>query len=469
MRSIALARILVPHDFGIAMVLATVFGIVELLTEIGLDRAAVSSAARANADAYRNIIHSVSLARGLINGLVLAALGPMIAWLVHAPEMALWFSSLGLISVLKGLSHFDIKQMRQRYIYWPEGVANLIGQITWTVVTIALAFQFRDASCMAIGILVSQLAYTTTTHILAKVRWRLHWDKVIAREIASTGAPLVPSAMINAVNTMFDRFIIGSVLGPAAVGFYSAASMMALMPRAIIARFTNNVGLSVFVNHAAAGKRQDRAFTIWVIGTVSISLFCSIAIACLMRPALLILFGAAFVPSPLLSILFAADFIPKFLIGLIAVPALAFGQTKIVFNYMLASTIGLALAIVCLFVWKTTEAFVGGMLVGDLIFMAGLVIGAARIYPYPKPLTYYLVFGAIACFAVLAVVILRWPAPNPIDLHDLAIHIVAAAVLSTGFLATVFLTHRAEFSQAKVEVKKRTHDTSDPGDIAGVG
>ncbi len=440
------------------MVIATVFGIVELLTEIGLDRAAVSSAARDDADTYRSIIHSVSLARGLINGLVLAALGPVIAWMVHAPEMALWFSSLGLISVLKGLSHFDIKQMRQRYIYWPEGVANLVGQVTWTVVTIALAFQFRDASCMAVGILASQLAYTTTTHVFAKARWRLHWDKVIVREIMSTGSPLVPSAMINAVNTMFDRFIIGSVLGPTAVGFYSAASMMALMPRAIIARFTNNVGLSVFVNHATAGTRQARAFSIWAIGTVSISLLCSIAIACLMRPALHILFGAAFVPSPLLSLLFAADFIPKFLIGLIAVPALAFGQTKIVFKYMLASTIGLALAIVCLFVWKTTEAFVGGMLVGDLIFMAGLVAGATTIYPYPKRLTYYLVCGAIGCFVAFAAVILRWPAANPIDLYDLAIHVAAAAILSAGFALAVFLTHRAEFSQAKIEIKKAPRD-----------
>ena len=440
------------------MVLATVFGIVELLTEIGLDRAAVSSATREDAHIYRDIIHGVGLLRGAINGLVLAALGPVIAYVVHAPEATLWFSSLGVISLLRGLIHFDIKQMRQRYIYWPEGLAVLISQVTWTIVTIGIAFVFRDAASMAIGIIASQLAYTVTTHIFAKARWRPHWDKVIVREIVATGAPLVPSAMINAVNTMFDRFIIGSVLGPTAVGFYSAASMMALMPRAIIARFTNNVGLSVFVNHATVGKRQERAFSVWVIGVVGISVVCSIAIACLMRPALYILFGAVFVPSPLLSLLFAADFIPKFLMGLVAVPALAFGQTKTIFKYMLASTIGLALAIACLFVWKTTEAFVGGMLVGDLIFMAGLVVGATTIYPYPKPLTYYLVCGAVACFAAFAAVILRWPAINPIDPYSLAIHIAAAAVLSAAFLLTVFLTHRAEFSQAKIEIKKTPRD-----------
>ena len=105
-RSIALARILEPHDFGIAMVLATVFGIVELLTEIGLDRAAVSAAVRSDAGVYRNIIHSVSLARGLINGLVLAALGPVIAWMVHAPEMSLLVFVAGFDQLDEGLEPF---------------------------------------------------------------------------------------------------------------------------------------------------------------------------------------------------------------------------------------------------------------------------------------------------------------------------------------------------------------------------
>ncbi|HKY09601.1 MAG TPA: oligosaccharide flippase family protein, partial [Candidatus Binatia bacterium] len=283
-RSVALARILEPHDFGIAMVIATMFGIVELLTEIGLDRAAVSGAVRSDAHVYRNILHAVSLGRGLINGLVLAALGPFIAWIVHAPEMSLWFSSLGLISLLRGFSHFDIKQMRQRYIYWPEGVAILVFQITWTVVTIALAIQLHDARSMAIGILAAQLAYTVATHVLANAPWRLHWDRAIVREIMATGTPLMPSAVINAFNTMFDRLLIGSVLGPTAVGFYSAASIIALMPRAIAARFLNNVGLSVFVNHVTPGEKQTRAFAMWAVGTITVSLVCSIGIACLMRP-----------------------------------------------------------------------------------------------------------------------------------------------------------------------------------------
>jgi O-antigen/teichoic acid export membrane protein len=453
-RSVALARILEPHDFGIAMVIATVFGIVELLTEIGLDRAAVSGAIRSDAHVYRNVLHAVSLGRGLINGLVLAALGPFIAWMVHAPEMSLWFSSLGLISLLRGFSHFDIKQMRQRYIYWPEGVVILVFQITWTVVTIALAIQLHDARSMAIGLLAAQLAYTVATHVLANARWRLHWDRVIVREIVSIGTPLVPSAMINAFNTMFDRLLIGSVLGPTAVGFYSAASMIALMPRAIAARFLNNVGLSVFVNHATPGTKQTRAFAMWSAGTITVSLVCSIGIACLMRPMLHILFGATYVPSPVLSILFAADFIPKFLICLISVPALAFGQTQTVLRYMIASTIGMLLGIVSLLIWRTTGAFVGGMLVGDLLFLVWLVIGAVRTYPYPAPMIYYLTLGAIGCFGAFAAVVLGWPAANPIDVYALAIHVVTAAVLAAGFVMAVVLTHRAEFSQARIEVKK---------------
>ncbi|HKY87067.1 MAG TPA: hypothetical protein VJL90_09925, partial [Pseudorhodoplanes sp.] len=179
------------------------------------------------------------------------------------------------------------------------------------------------------------------------------------------------------------------------------------------------------------------------------------------RPMLLILFGATYVPSPVLSLLLAADFIPKFLICLIAVPALAFGQTRTVLRYMLASTIGMLLGIVSLLAWRTTEAFVGGMLVGDLLFLVWLMIGAVRLYPYPAPLIYYLTLGATGCFGVFAAIVLRWPAVNPIDLYPLALHVMAATVLSAGFVATVFLTHRAEFSQATMAVKKAPPAESD--------
>lgn len=447
-RSIALARILSINEFGIAMALAVTASIIELITDIGLDRMAVRVAARKNADRLRNTLHAINLIRGVANGILLMALGSFVGELLHAPNSGLWFSSLAVVCVLRGFSHLEIKQNMQRHIYWPEGTVILVFQVVWTVTTIGLAFVLNDARCMAIGIIAGQLFYAVGTHLLATSRWGLAWDRQFAAEVIGTGLPLIPSSAISAANNMFDRFIIGGRLGPSAVGFYSAASMIAVMPRAILSRFLNNVGHSLFVNSSMENRKSELAFDMWAITTITLSFLCAVAIVCFMRPVLYVLYGPLFLPSALLSALLAADFIPKFLICLIGTPALAFGQTAVVFRYVLISAIGILSALASIFIWASIEAFVCGMLVGDLVALFWLSRGALQLYPYSRSIICVLIPAALVCFGGLAAVIISWPGPDSFHIGTIALHVLAGIGAIASY-AAIFALNRSAVAKVK--------------------
>lgn len=454
-RSVALARLLPPTEFGIAIAISTTASVVEMFTDLGLDRLALRAGAGDDPLGYRHTIQSVNLLRGVMNAVILALIGPLLATLLGQPQSGLLFSSLGLISLARGLINFEVKQVMQRYVYWPEGTALLTLQVSWTVASIAFAVWLRDARAMAYGIMVGQGGYMLLTHLLARHRWRLSWDRRIVREALDYGLPLVPSSVITAANSLLDRFVVGGVLGPAVLGFYSAVYMMSMMPRAILSRLLNNLIIPVFINREAEGGDSARIFDTWAVVSIGMAFLVAVGTVCLARPVLLLVYGPTFLPAADITVMVAADFIPKFLICLAGTPALALGHTRALLRYTLLTVPALGVAAICVLITRTLEGFLAGMLAGDTVCVLALIVIATRRYPYRPRLLWSLLVGSVGLFALPGGVVLRWPGVNALAPATIGLH-VGAGVLAAGlFVAVVAVTLDGEHRAAVTHLVKR--------------
>jgi len=437
-RSIAMARLMSPANFGIGIAISTTAAVVELFTDIGLDRMAVRAAAHGNSEHYLKTLHAVQLARGCLNAVILAVLGPVLAVVVGAPKSGLLFSSLGLICLAKGLTNYERKQAMQRYVYWPEGVTILGNQIGWTVATILFAFWLRDARAMAFGIMAGQAVALIMAHGLAKQPYRFGWDRAIVKEALSYGLPLIPSSMATAANGLLDRFIVSGALGPAVLGLYTAALMMTVMPRVILSRLLNNLAIPAFINKGSSGTEAQDIFNAWAIIAITSAFLVAVAAVCLTRPVLFLIYGARFVATPLLSALIAADLIPKFLICLAGTPALALGHTKALLRYTMLTLPALGIAAIGVWFTHRIEGFAGGMLAADCVSMTLIVYLAMRQYPYSRRLVWVLLAGALGLLALPALAVLNFPGRHPLDPGTLVLHIGAGAVSVIAFAAILF-------------------------------
>jgi O-antigen/teichoic acid export membrane protein len=458
-RSVALAHMLVPTEFGIAIALSTTASIIELFTDLGLDRMALRLSASADPLRARDTLHAVNLLRGLLNGAILALLGPVLAAMMGFPDKELVFASLGLTCIARGMINFDTKQIMQRYVYWPEGTAILGLQIAWTFASILFAIRFPDARAMALGIVVGQSTYMIITHLLAQHRWRLAWDRGIVREALSYGLPLIPSSIVTAANSLLDRYIVGGVLGPAVLGFYSAIYMIVMMPRAILSRLLNNLIIPVFINKNAVGEDGEAVYNAWAIVSISTALLVSVATACLGRPVLLLVYGQHFVPSALISVVIAADFIPKFLICLVGTPALALGHTRDLFRWTVMTLPGIVVGGVTVALTHSLDGFLIGMLVADIGSMLVLVRVATRRYPYSKSLVWSLLGACFAVMGACSAVILKWHGVQALDLEVIELHVavgLVSLVFYTGFLLWVADPYYLEFVKTVIKrLRKR--------------
>jgi O-antigen/teichoic acid export membrane protein len=343
LRAVALARILPPDQFGIAISLMLVITLVDIGSDIGLDKSIIRLGQGVDADVERDTLHLLSVLRGAVLAALLLAAAPFLAALFKAPGAAGSFALLAVAALARGFLHLGVKEMTRDYKFGPEGLTNLALYVSTTLITIVVAWISHSYTAMVYGIVAGQVIQSLVSHGLAPQPWRLRWNAEAARKIAAYGLPLVPNGISLALKNVGDRLIVGLVAGANALAVYSVAVMVGLMPRGIVLRYLVAVFLPRMVNsgHGPQTVPIVSAFAI-VSGTVATVL--GIGLWAIGQPVIALIFGAAYlVPQPLISAV-AIMMVTKILFGIVSVPVLAFGETRLVLIGSAGSLLGMAAA-----------------------------------------------------------------------------------------------------------------------------
>ena len=226
--TVVLARLLMPRDFGLVAMATAVTGFLGMFKDIGLTLATVQQPHITDKQVSNLFWVNLVVSTGVM--LVTAALAPLIAWFYGKPEV-LWITVVLAVGfVFGGLTaqHQGLLRRQMRF------------------------------SALA-GIEVFSLAVGVATGILCALLGMSHWSIVLmllATELAGAGAswticvwrPLLPSrgtpvrsmlifggnltgaTVINCLARSLDKFLIGKCYGPGALGFYSKAFELLLLP-----------------------------------------------------------------------------------------------------------------------------------------------------------------------------------------------------------------------------------------------
>lgn len=432
-RSVALAHLISPEQFGLAITLALAAGFSEVITDIGLNNSAMRQDKDGGTAGVLPTLHTILLARAVLIGAVLALGGLPLAYLFGAPEAAWSFSLLGLAAIIRGFHHLEPLRMLRDFVYGPDALSTAAGHFVWTVVTIAAAFVLDDYRCMLAGIIAGALAYVLLTHLYSKERWSLGWSPEVAREALSYGAPLVPNGIALAIASMGDRFLIGSFLGVAPLAFYNASSMAAFMPRGVVLRLLGAVAMPLFLKFGRERVTSARVVDYWGLILSGASSYYSLTFLCFGPLAIKLVFGAQYAPDQLLVTCIALSVYMKFMMTLPQPLALVFGQTGLILASTIVSSIALVCAAGAVLVEPELWMFVFGLAVGELLAVVWAVAKGIKIYGLSPKLAW---FAALFPVAVLAGVHAALRAV-PIDdiLVRFEVFALAALVLGGGYAA----------------------------------
>jgi O-antigen/teichoic acid export membrane protein len=225
---VLLARLLVPRQFGIAAMAMVASAFIITYSDCGLGLALVQKDTITEAD--RSTVFWASTALGAIMALGCIGLAPLIASFYHTAEVRPLLDVLSLSFFFTGLGSthrsLQLRAMNFRLLEIRIMVGGILGGLT----TVILALAGTGAWSIIWGDVVS--AGTSTLLLLSLGHWRprLMFRLSSLRRLGGFGLRYMGGATFTALNTNADNILVGGVLGQVALGVYSLAYSVILVP-----------------------------------------------------------------------------------------------------------------------------------------------------------------------------------------------------------------------------------------------
>ena len=281
-RSIALARILVPEDFGLFGMALTIVAAMNAVTALGLDRTVVSHKFdnRAELKEHLDTVWSAELIRSLLIALLVVACAFPVARFYGQSQLIVIVPVLGLISLIQGFQNIGLVLLRKEIsfakIFWYELATNTAG----IVITVALALIVRNVWALALGLLFTAVVGTVLSYFFHPYRPRLAFERVALQRAWNLGKFTLVIAAASFVTNMADNIMVGRLLGSAALGNYSLAFNISSTPIQVLVFALGNVLFPAYAEiNTERPKQLEQAFvrvfglSLLMLLTITVMLF----------------------------------------------------------------------------------------------------------------------------------------------------------------------------------------------------
>ena len=249
--TVCLTRLLAPEVYGITGIIMSVFYMINMVTDIGLQAYVVRHQRSDDPDFLSSVwtIHAV-------RGFALAAFGMALAWpLSYAlakPQLALPLLVASLVLIVDGqVTLHQFRGLRdgrvQRY-----SLLDLMSAAAQTLSAIALAFVFRNVWAIVLSMFAASAIKVWAGYTLfpgSRLRFRL--DRGIAADLWKFSQVIAVSSALTLVIGQVDKLVLARILPLSQFGIYVIAASLAAAPIA----FAANYAAAIVYPAAAAAKR----------------------------------------------------------------------------------------------------------------------------------------------------------------------------------------------------------------------
>jgi O-antigen/teichoic acid export membrane protein len=279
MRNVVIARLISVEDFGIALIFALVTTLLEMTSNLALDRILVQDD-QGDSDAMLASSHALQFARGVIGGAILFLLAVPIAHLFKVPDIVWAFQTLALLPVIRGLVHWD-KVVHQRDMdFRATAIVDALPPLASLLVAYFGALWLQDYRVMLLVVLTQALLMVVVSHLMARrpYRWSLRRD--LARKKFHFGWPLLINGLLMFGIFNGDRALVGALFDLTTLAWYGAAFALVLVPGMMFARVCGTLlmpGLSRSKHDVDSFRKQcGLALALCFGGAVFITVFFAI-------------------------------------------------------------------------------------------------------------------------------------------------------------------------------------------------
>lgn len=243
-KTVVLARVLSPEDFGLFGVVLLVLSMLETFSRTGFEEALIQK--KSNIGKLLNTAWTLQVLRSFALGAVLFLVAPIASQIFDVPEAIPIFRVIAVMIVLGGCINIKTVYFKKDLNFFKYFQFQSIGTITDVVISIILGLIFRNVWALVVGYSAKVVVRLIFSYIVEPYMPRLHFDKKKALGLWQFGKWLFVSNILVFLVTEGDDILVGKVLGVTALGLYQLAYRIANMPATEVVHVTSMVSFPAF-------------------------------------------------------------------------------------------------------------------------------------------------------------------------------------------------------------------------------
>jgi len=300
--SLVLARLLAPEYFGLLAMAGVITAFARQLTNLGFTASIIQR--KQISPQLVSTLFWANLAISVLMAVALAACSPLAAWIYSDPRVAPIVAVLSVEFLLVGFTMVPTALLTRRMAFNKLAVRELAGVLLGGSTSITLAVLGWGVWALVLGSLVGLASGMILINLLCPFRPQLVFDRQGLRECLGFGLNLTGFGIFNYFARNADNLIIGIFLGPTALGYYSLAYRLMLLPRDSVTNVITRVLFPAFSRMQDDDERLANAYlrTCGAIAFVTFPMMAGLAVVA--RPFVEVVLGAKWLPAvPLIWIL----------------------------------------------------------------------------------------------------------------------------------------------------------------------
>ena len=250
--TVILTRLLAPEVYGITGIIMSVFYMINMVTDIGLQAYVVRHRDSDEPD-FLSAVWTIHAVRGVVLALFGMALAWPLSFLLAKPDLTLPLLVASLVLVVDGqVTLHQFRGLRdgrvQRY-----SLIDLITGAGQTLSAIALAFVFRNVWAIVASMFVASLVRLWAGYALFPgSRLRVRFDRNVAADLWRFSQVIAVSSALTLIVGQVDKLVLARILSLSQFGIYVIAASLAAAPNAFAANYATAI-----VYPAAAAAARD--------------------------------------------------------------------------------------------------------------------------------------------------------------------------------------------------------------------
>jgi lipopolysaccharide exporter len=253
-----LAQRLSPREFGVLSVLGLARNALVIFAGYGFADAVVYQRDRIWEAARTALTMTVVL--GVLLGIGLLPVAPAVAAFFRVPEATGPIRAYALVIAVGAAARVPLAMLTRELAFGRRFIPEAVGSVAGGLVTVGAAFGGAGVWSVVIGDIVREVLVLVLVFLVLPKRFGFGWDRGLAAAMWRYARHSLTSEVFEFALQNVDYALVGRLLGPVALGYYTLAFRVAILPFLTVTYVLAGVSFPFYARAAPDLERVRDAF-----------------------------------------------------------------------------------------------------------------------------------------------------------------------------------------------------------------